>query len=487
MTLELRDIHKHFGDVRANDGISLTIEAGTLHALLGENGAGKSTLVKVLSGFFAADSGEVVLDGKHLKLRSPRDAIEAGIGILHQEPLVFLPFTVLDNFLVGAPGGVVADRAATRAALARQCAELGFDLRPDALASSLTVGERQQLEIARLVELGARVLIFDEPTTAISTSQRELLFSTLRTLASRGLSVIFVSHKLEEVGELCSSATVLRYGRVAGEVDLPAFTSTLVELMFGRQLSVAERPLSLAAEPRLSLIDLSASERSSSIEGVSLDLRAGEVIGLAGLEGSGQRTLLRACAGEIAPSRGRVLLEGESIAGIGFRASRARGVEYLPADRLGEGLVEGVTIAEHMVLAGRIEGFVIDSAAAVAEAERLIERFSIQGRASDRPEALSGGNQQRLLLALMPEQVELMLMEHPTRGLDVESARWVWEQLLERRTSGTAILFASSDLDELLRYCDRILVIVSGEVFAEVAAEGLGSDELGALIGGQRL
>ena len=486
MTLELRDIHKHFGDVRANDGVSLTIEAGTLHGLLGENGAGKSTLVKVLTGFFAADSGEVILDGRRLDLRSPREAIRAGIGILHQEPLVFLPLTVLDNFVAGAPGGVRVDRREARAALARQCDELGFDLRPEALVSTLTVGERQ-LEIARLVELGARVLVFDEPTTAISSSQRELLFGTLRTLAGRGLSVIFVSHKLEEIGDLCSSVTVLRHGRVAGEAQLPAPTSTLVEMMFGRQISVAERPQSMAAEVRLQLRGLGASERGSSIANVSLEVGAGEVIGLAGLEGSGQRTLLRACAGQVAPSEGSVLLDGESVGGLGFRAGRKRGIEYLPADRLGEGLVEGVTIAEHMVLAGRTRGFVIDSDAAVAEAERMIERFSIMGRPHDAPESLSGGNQQRLLLALMPESVQLLLMEHPTRGLDVESAQWVWEQLLARRSEGTAILFASSDLDELLRYADRILVVVSGEVFADVDAAGLAGDELGAMIGGQRL
>lgn len=221
MSLELRDIHKHFGPVRATDGISLTIEGGTLHGLLGENGAGKSTLMKILSGFYAPDSGEILLDGEPIRPSSPRDAIAHGIGMLHQDPLVFLPFTVLDNLLLASPSGIRLDRRKAREELAEMCTRFGFSLDPGTLVRTLTVGERQQLEIVRLLWLGARVLILDEPTTGISAPQRVKLFATLRLLAADGMSVIFVSHKLEEVDELCERVTVIRLGQVIGHAELP--------------------------------------------------------------------------------------------------------------------------------------------------------------------------------------------------------------------------------------------------------------------------
>ncbi|MDA0364890.1 MAG: ATP-binding cassette domain-containing protein, partial [Chloroflexi bacterium] len=234
MALELRGICKRFGAVMANDDVSLRVEPGELHGLLGENGAGKSTLVRVLSGYLEADAGTIVLDGQPLTLRSPRDALAAGIGILHQDPLVVPSLTVIENFLLGAPGGVRLDRRAGARELARVCAEFGFDLPPDVDVSTLTVGERQQLEIARLLWLGARVLILDEPTTAISDAQRDRLFETVRRLAARGMSLIFVSHKLEEVETICERVTVLRRGRVVGERELPCPFEELVALMFGR-------------------------------------------------------------------------------------------------------------------------------------------------------------------------------------------------------------------------------------------------------------
>jgi len=483
MALELRDIHKHFGSVRANDGVTMTVEAGTLHGLLGENGAGKSTLMKVLSGFHDADSGEVLLDGEELDLSSPRSAIDAGIGMLHQDPLVFLPFTVVDNFILGSDD---TDRAKAAAELRELAERYGFSFEPNATTRSLTVGERQQLEIIRLLRLGARVLILDEPTTGISTEQRIKLFETLRTLAAEGLIVIFVSHKLEEVEELCTEVTVMRRGQVVGGTPLPVPAEQLVEMMFGKVVSFSDRAeVEMGSGGALTLSAMSAADRLTAIDRLDLDVRAGEVIGLAGLEGSGQQTLLRACAGLLEPTSGSITVGEIELSGRPYSDFLEAGVHFLPAGRLEEGLVQGLTVTEHFVLASGSTDFVVDWDAADELAGAKVTTHSIRGTTASTAESLSGGNQQRLLLAMMPPDLRVLLMEHPTRGLDIESADWVWGQILQRRESGTAIVFASADLDELLRYSDRIMVFFGGSVFKVVDADAIDGDQLGHLIGGR--
>jgi len=486
MSLELRNIHKHFGPVRANDGITLTVESGTLHGLLGENGAGKSTLMKVLSGFHSADSGEIVLDGKTIKLASPVDAIGAGIGMLHQDPLVFLPFSVIDNFVLGSPGEQRLDRGAAATELKELCDRYGFNFDPHTPARLLTVGERQQLEIIRLLWLGARVLILDEPTTGISADQRAKLFVTLKALAEEGMSVIFVSHKLEEVADLCERVTVMTRGKVVGEAELPVPPEQLVEMMFGQAIEIRDRDQVGLGVPRLTLDSVRTAAGLLSEEPISLDVKAGEVIGIAGMEGSGQDTFLRICCGMRAPKEGTVAISGQDMTGSHYRDYLAAAVKYLPAGRLEEGLIEGLTITEHFVLAGDDSGFFIDWGAARKRAEEQVDHYTIKGTEASTAESLSGGNQQRVLLAMLPDELSVLLMEHPTRGLDIESADWVWEQLLARRGQGTSILFASADLDELLRYSDRILVFFSGRVIGELDASATNVDEIGLLIGGRR-
>jgi ABC-type uncharacterized transport system ATPase subunit len=485
MTLELVDIHKRFGPVRANDGVSLAIQPGTLHGILGENGAGKSTLMKVLSGFIAADSGEVVMDGRALDLQSPSDAIAAGIGMLHQDPLVFLPFTVLDNFLLGSPDGIRLSREEGARELSRMSEELGFAFSPYTQTRSLTVGERQQLEITRLLWLGANVLILDEPTTGISATQREQLFAVLKRLARDGLIVLFVSHKLEEIDELCDSVTVMRSGKVVGSRNMPVPSSELVELMFGKQIAEPERPPSMAADARCTVSELKVKSGTADIEGLDLTIRKGEVVGLAGLEGSGQRAFLDALAGLVPADDGKLELDGTEITGIGYRGHLDAGVHYLPAGRLEEGLVKGLTIEEHIALIMPELPFVVDWERANAVAQSSIDDYHIVGTPTSTAESLSGGNQQRLLLALMPTHVRLLLMEHPTRGLDLESAEYIWSKILRRREQGTAVVFASADLDELLTYSDRILVFFSGRVIKTVDANETDREALGYLIGGR--
>jgi general nucleoside transport system ATP-binding protein len=485
MALELRDIHKSFGETRANDGVTLSMGAGSIHGLLGENGAGKSTLMKILSGYISADSGEIVLGGMPLRMSSPRDATRAGIGMLHQDPLVFLPFSVVDNLLLGSPGGVFADRGEGSRELARMQERFGFNLQPDVPARSLTVGERQQLEIVGLLSLGVRVLILDEPTTGISADQRTTLFEALRALAADGMTMIFVSHKLEEVEDICEDVAVIRRGKVVGTTAMPCPTYRLVEMMFGRVLGEPESVAVELGDLVLHLDQATVTDRALSTADLTLSVRAGEVVGLAGLEGSGQRTLLRACAGLLRPDRGRVVVGERDLTGRPYRSFLEAGVHYMPAGRLEEGLLTGMTISEHVALTAGGEGYLIDWRAATGAAESRIERFSIRGAPTTTADALSGGNQQRLLLALMPPSVRLLLMEHPTRGLDIESADWVWTQLLDRKAQGTAIVFSSADLDELLRYSDRILVFFAGRVLKVLDARATTGEQLGMLIGGK--
>lgn len=486
MSLELREIHKHFGPVRANDGITLTVEAGTLHGLLGENGAGKSTLMKVLSGFHSADSGEIVLDGKRIELASPDDAIAAGIGMLHQDPLVFLPFTVIDNFVLGSPGSWLLDRRQATDELAGLCERYGFNFDPDIPARLLTVGERQQLEIIRLLWLGARVLILDEPTTGISADQRAKLFATLKALAAEGMSVIFVSHKLEEVADLCQRVTVMTRGKVVGDAELPTPPERLVEMMFGQVLDTHERDDVPLGDSNLKFDSVRTASGLLSEEPISLDVKSGEVVGIAGMEGSGQDTFLRLCCGMRTPTKGTVSIAGNDLTDQHYREFLDAEVKFLPAGRLEEGLIEGLTVTEHFVLTDRDTNFVIDWDAARKRSEHLVDQYSIKGTEASTAESLSGGNQQRLLLAMLPAKLKVLLMEHPTRGLDIESADWVWEQLLARREDGTSIVFASADLDELLRYSDRILVFFSGRIIGELEAAATNVDEIGLLIGGRK-
>jgi simple sugar transport system ATP-binding protein len=347
------------------------------------------------------------------------------------------------------------------------------------------VGERQQLEVVRLLWLGARVLVLDEPTTGISAPQRLKLFETLRRLAADGMSVIFVSHKLAEVEELCERVTVMRSGRVIGHLEMPSPTEQLVEMMFGGPIEIRGRSSIDLGAALLSIQNLTVHERLLSIEDLNLEVKAGEVIGLAGLEGSGQRTLLRTCSGLQQVATGSIVLDDREVTNEPYAERLEGGLQYLPAGRLEEGLITGLTLTEHLILSESHMPFFVDWEREEKRASSTIAENFIKGRPSSTADELSGGNQQRLLLAMLRPALRLLLMEHPTRGLDIESANWVWSQLLARREHGTAIMFASSDLDELLRYSNRILVFFAGRVIATLNVDETDVEELGFLIGGK--
>jgi simple sugar transport system ATP-binding protein len=342
------------------------------------------------------------------------------------------------------------------------------------------------LEILRLLALGAQVIILDEPTTGISAPQKIKLFATLRRLAEEeSRSVVFVSHKLEEVEDLCHSVTVLRKGQVTGEADMPCPIERLVEMMFGRSLPPTECPVVEPGPVALRVESLTIPSYRLTVEGVKLQVQEGEVIGLAGLEGSGQRLFLRACAGLERTTAGRILVDSQDLTHAAYRRFLKTGVAYSPAGRLEEGLVGGLTLTEHFALAERNGPFFIDWSAARGRAAERIQHFNVIGRPESRVEALSGGNQQRVQLALLPPGLRLLLMEHPTRGLDIESARWVWQQLLARREEGSAIVFISADLDEILEYADRIAVFHNGKMMKPLRACDTTVEQLGYLIAGK--
>jgi general nucleoside transport system ATP-binding protein len=551
MRVELEDIHKWFGPIHANDSISLTLEEGTIYALLGENGAGKSTLMKILSGYQQPSSGVIKLNGKSADFATPTDALKAGIGMLYQDPADFPPLRVSENYLYAYNDDLILDFAAAERTLTSLGSRFNFHVNPHVYVDSLTLGERQQMELMRLLALGAEVLILDEPTTGISAEQKDILFSTMRRLAhEERKTIILVSHKLEEVHELCDKVAVLRAGRLVGTRDLPAPTADLVRLMFGAETPREDHQPFVKDQTVLALDHASFGTYLLKIENISLDVYAGEVLGLAGLEGSGQRELLQASAGllpvnsgsisfQAAPLKGKrspffwmpylawaifglrtlwliiqrisgaipdavslaggiaetamvagaVWLLGEILIAWTSRSAyhdfQQRGGAYVPAGRLEEGLISGLCLTDHMALVDPDRRFFVDWDSAHSAVTERIKRYNIVGRPETEVDMLSGGNQQRTMLCLLNEQLRLILLEHPTRGLDVTSANWIWELFAERRQQGTAIMFMSSDLDELMHHSDRIAVFSGGHLIRIVSARETSVDELGHLIGGQ--
>lgn len=485
MKVELRNIHKRFGTVHANNGISLVIPEGTIQGILGENGAGKSTLMKVLSGFIQADEGQILLDDRPVVIARPADAIKHGIGMLHQDPLDFPPMKVADNLLIGHGTGLFPDRASAVKGLKDLGGQFGFDIDPEAYVDTLTVGERQQLEIMRLLWLGARVLILDEPTTGISLLQKEKLFAALKILVSQGMTVIFVSHKLEDVEFLCNQAAVFQRGKVVGQAVPPFDIDQLVTYMFGKVVTLGQRESHCQEDPALEIKGLGIEDYRMKIQNVNLCACKGEVIGLAGMEGSGQRQFLRTLGGLTRAVEGKLILHGYDLTTRPYHSYLEHGVAYIPAARLEEGLISGLTLTDHFILSGKQDGLFINRERAIHTTEESIRDFSIRGTPAHRIESLSGGNQQRALLALMRAQLSLLLMEHPTRGLDVESAIYIWAKLKERCRQGTTIFFISADLEEVLHYSDRILVFFNGKVSQPIDAASATVDQLGQLIGGK--
>jgi simple sugar transport system ATP-binding protein len=491
MDIDVRNLTKTFGPLRANDAISLHFAAGQIHGVLGENGAGKSTMMKMLAGLLRRDGGEIILGSRPAQIDGPADALRAGIGMVYQDPLDIPAFSVIENFYCASPPGALPSRAAARRRLAELAERLGFVLPPDAALATLTVGQRQQLEILRLLACGAQVFILDEPTTGISAAQVRALFAAMRQLADEGKTILFVSHKLDEVAALCDTVSVLRAGRVVGEqMAMPVPQERLLELMFGQGAAGGHMPAAApgCATPEVApatwqLNEIAAREGALVLRGLTLTLASGTITGLAGLEGSGQQLLLRVLGGHTQPATGRLLVRGADLTHAALRAFLAAGVHYLPADRLADGMIGALSLTEHFAIQdGR--GAFVDRAAAQQAARAAIERYAIKGTSATPIAALSGGNQQRAMLALLPATCSGILLEHPTRGLDVASAEAIWGRLQERCVGGTALVFASADLDEILDYSHQVLVFFGGRVSRAIPRAELTAQRLAELIGG---
>jgi len=485
MQVELVDIHKHYGAVKANDGVSLTVAPGELHGVLGENGAGKSTLMKILAGFTARTSGSIRVDGKPADYRTTAEAAGLGVGMLYQDPLDFPQLPVLDNFMIGQTGTFTLPRKAFKARFLELADSFHFRLTPEAPVNSLTVGERQQAELLRLLALGIKLLILDEPTTGISAEQKEVLYAALRRLAAEGRSVLLVSHKLEEVEALCDRVTVLRLGRVTGVMARPFDTGELLKMMFGTPPRPPARSDPWTGGEVLVLERVASPGGRCGLVDCSVTIRQGEVVGLAGLEGSGQEVFLRVAAGWKPPQSGSIHLGGQSMSGQDYHAFNKLGVYFVPSARLEEGLIPELTISEHAALQHERRSLRVPYPAAAEDAARRIEAFSIKARPQTPVEALSGGNQQRLLLSFLPPDPRLLLLENPTRGLDLESVNWVWQHLQSYRRKGASIVFSSPELDEILMVAARVLVFFDGRIILDAAAAETDAQQLGSAIAGK--
>jgi len=485
MRIELQDIHKYYGAVRANNGVSLTVTPGTIHGILGENGAGKSTLMKILAGFIQATRGTILLNGSPVHFENPAQASRHGIGMLYQDPLDFPLLTVLDNFMLGLTDGPLVQANQFRLQLNELAVSFDFQIDPDTPVQRLTIGERQQLEILRLLALGIEVLVLDEPTTGISAVQKRLLFQALKKLAADGKSVILVSHKLEDVETLCDRVTVIRYGVVTGAMESPFDTEALLKMMFGAPPAQPMRKSALIESPVLEMKQVYATGGRAGLQDCNITFRRGEIIGLAGLEGSGQGVFLRVASGLQKPSHGEITFRGARVKGGAYSAFRHKGAAFLPASRLEEGLIPGMTLTEHYALQNKHSRFLIPWTQAYQHAQKCIKLFRIKGEPQTSVQALSGGNQQRLLLSFLPDKPRLLLLENPTRGLDLESAHWVWQRLCNYADQKSCIVFASSELDEILMVANRVLVFFDGRIIKDVNAGKTDANELGRAIAGK--
>jgi simple sugar transport system ATP-binding protein len=491
MALEAHQIVKRFGGRLANDHATLSLPKGTIHALVGENGAGKSTLCKILFGLLQPDSGEVVIHGQHVRLNSPRDAMRVGVGMVHQHFMLVESLTVAQNVALGhepRKGPFVDDDAARR--LVHNLSErFGLAVEADSCVGDLPVGVQQRVEILKALSQSAQTVILDEPTAVLTPQEVNALFGVLRRLRDEGRSILLVTHKLGEVLALCDSVTVLRAGRtVCCEPVAGATVEKLSAWMVGRSVDLGRKPRTAAvAQKRLSVEDLTVRGPNGrlSLEAVSLDVRAGEIVGVAGVEGNGQTELAHAITGVLRPERGRILIDGHSHA-LDVRDRRERGLAHVPEDRLTEGLAPSMRVDENSIL-GRhhhppfAHRGLMRRRAVQEHCHALVARFDVRPAMPELPiGVLSGGNQQKLLVGReLSSNPRVLLLSQPTRGVDVGAMERIHGAIRAARDQGVAILLISAELSELLALCDVIHVIYRGRLVHTADATATTPERLG--------
>jgi general nucleoside transport system ATP-binding protein len=498
--LELRGMTKRFPGVLANDHVDFDLRRGEVHALLGENGAGKSTLMNVLYGLYHPDEGEVLINGKPVRIHSPREAIDRGIGMVHQHFMLVPVMTVAENIVLAAEprhGGVFLDYDQAVKRVQDLSKAFNFAINPHARVQDITVGQQQRVEILKALYRGADILILDEPTAVLTPQEADELFGILKTLQREGMSIIFISHKLREVIEIADRITVLRRGKKIDTVPREGATEdTLARLMVGREVLL--RVDKTAASPGDVLLDVEdltvLDDRGlEAVKGVSFDVHAGEIVGIAGVDGNGQTELIDALTGLRHVTSGRVLVGGRDVTDESARDHLDEGLGHIPEDRHRRGLVLDFSLAENLALhdyrlAPNSRWGWLRPGRLIARARALLKEFDVRGGTPQtRASSLSGGNQQKVVVAReVARDPRVLVAAQPTRGLDVGAIEFVHRRLVEERDEGRAVLLISLEIDEVLSLADRILVIYEGEIVAEFGPD-VSEQELGiAMTGGGR-
>jgi simple sugar transport system ATP-binding protein len=497
IALEVRNVSKFFPGVKACDCINLTLYKGEVLGLLGENGAGKSTLMNLIYGLYTPDEGDIYVNGTRAAIHNPNDAIRLGIGMVHQHFQLVPVLSVTENIMLGNESvrGLFLDKRAARKRIVEIASQYGLDVDPDALIQDLPVGVQQRVEIIKALYRKCDILILDEPTAVLTPQETEGLFGIMRTLLARGVSIIFISHKLKEVLEICTRVMVLRTGTVVGQADPRDSTeASLAELMVGRAviLQVDKAPAT-PADPVLMIRDLVVEDdrRLQAVKGLSLAVRAGEIVGVAGVQGNGQTELIEAITGLRSIQSGHIHIGGRDLAGASPRAITETGVAHVPEDRQKNGMVAPFPIKDNLVLQtyylGPFSiGILANDRAIDENAARLVKQYDVRTPGIAVPIGkLSGGNQQKVIVAReFSRDIKLLIVAQPTRGLDVGSIEFIHKQIVKLRDSGTAVLLVSAELDEILSLSDRVAVMYGGQILDVLPIERADRNTVGLLMAG---
>ncbi|MBE7553624.1 MAG: ABC transporter ATP-binding protein [Anaerolineales bacterium] len=493
----MENITKTFPGVVANNRVNLDVRHGEIHALLGENGAGKSTLMNVLYGLYQPDSGQVYLNDQPTTIHSPDDAIAKGIGMVHQHFMLVPPLSVTENVMLGLPGekGILLNHQAAKKNILDISLAYGLEVNPDLPIWNLSVGTQQRVEIIKALYRGAKLLILDEPSAVLTPQEIEGLFGVMRRLVSNGNSIIFITHKLDEVMEISDRVTVLRDGLAIQTVETRATTKAeLARMMVGREvLFRLDKPAVEPGEVKLEITNLVVNDdrHVPAVRNLSLHVRAGEIVGLAGVDGNGQRELAEAVAGLRPPQSGTIRISGRETTGLNSGDLLHFNLAYIPEDRHREGLILGFKLSENFIARNfrrrpfSVRGL-LQYSAIKTNARQLIQRFDVRTPSAEvTARTLSGGNQQKVVLAReLSEDPDLIIAAHPTRGLDVGATEFVENRLLEQRARGAAILYISTELEEILNLSDRIAVIHRGEIMGVVRPAEVTPESLGLMMAG---
>ncbi|NJK78533.1 MAG: ABC transporter ATP-binding protein [Chloroflexaceae bacterium] len=501
-TLELRGVTKAFPGVLANDQVSLDVRSGEILALLGENGAGKSTLMKILYGLYQPDVGEILMNGQPVTIRSPQDAINLGIGMIHQHFMLVPELTVAENIALGLKSsrGLLLDLDRVAARVTTLAQTYGLKVDPAARVGSLAVGQQQRVEIIKALYRGADLLVLDEPTAVLTPQEVDDLFRTLKQMRAEGYALIFISHKLHEISDLCDRVTVLRGGRVVGTNPAASMTrADLARLMVGHEVSTGQRrashiaATSASAEVRLRLSDISATNEHGTpvLQGISFDIRQGEILGVAGVSGNGQRELAEVIAGLHPITTGTILLDGRNVTSATPEARMLAGCSYIPEERMRDGTILPFDVSENLILrdhayAPYAQGVLLRWRTIASIGQQLVQRFRVKTPTLKTPiQNLSGGNIQKVIMAReLSRQPAVLVAAQPTRGVDIGATEYIHQLLLGLREQGAAIVLLSEDLDEVLDLSDRVAVMFAGRIVTIVPRNQIERSQIGLLMAG---